>query len=134
MKDSLKKRKEDPDEGTSSTPLRVINPIALLDKKASQRIGLRLRNLLKLPKPHKFVSYEWFYSNIDRALFEGENDFQMCLREMYPDLKTRHLTRAEWNRIRRDAFRLSGILAGELYDGWTRLFAELFCAVCVCEK
>ncbi|KXJ77026.1 hypothetical protein RP20_CCG008457 [Aedes albopictus] len=34
----------------------------------------------------------------------------------------------------RDAFRLSGILAGELYDGWTRLFAELFCAVCVCEK
>ncbi|KXJ72837.1 hypothetical protein RP20_CCG017140 [Aedes albopictus] len=101
MKDSLKKRKEDPDEGTSSTPLRVINPIALLDKKASQRIGLRLRNLLKLPKAHKFVSYEWFYSNIDRALFEGENDFQMCLREMYPDLKTRHLTRAEWNRIRR---------------------------------
>lgn len=93
MKDSLKKRKEDPDEGTSSTPLRVINPIALLDKKASQRIGLRLRNLLKLPKAHKFVSYEWFYSNIDRALFEGENDFQMCLREMYPDLKTRHLTR-----------------------------------------
>ncbi|XP_062539224.1 protein lin-9 homolog [Armigeres subalbatus] len=99
MKDSLKKRKEDPDEGTSA--LRVINPVALLDKKASQRIGLRLRNLLKLPKAHKFVSYEWFYSNIDRALFEGENDFQLCLREMYPDLKTRHLTRAEWNRIRR---------------------------------
>lgn len=90
MKDSMKKRKVDPDEGSS---LRVINPIALLDKKASQRIGLRLRNLLKLPKAHKFVSYEWFYSNIDRALFEGENDFQMCLREMYPNLTTRHLTR-----------------------------------------
>lgn len=90
MKDSLKKRKEDPDEDNS---MRVINPIALLDKKASQRIGLRLRNLLKLPKAHKFVSYEWFYSNIDRALFEGENDFQVCLREMYPDLKTRFLTR-----------------------------------------
>ncbi|XP_021701011.1 protein lin-9 homolog [Aedes aegypti] len=106
MKDSLKKRKEDPDEEeatgtTAQGTLRVINPVALLDKKASQRIGLRLRNLLKLPKAHKFVSYEWFYSNIDRALFEGENDFQMCLREMYPDLKTRHLTRAEWNRIRR---------------------------------
>lgn len=96
--ESLKKRKVDPDEGSS---MRVINPIALLDKKASQRIGLRLRNLLKLPKAHKFVSYEWFYSNIDRALFEGENDFQMCLREMYPNLTTRHLTRAEWNKIRR---------------------------------
>ncbi|XP_058832899.1 protein lin-9 homolog [Topomyia yanbarensis] len=98
MKDSLKKRKEDPDEDST---MRVINPIALLDKKASQRIGLRLRNLLKLPKAHKFVSYEWFYSNIDRSLFDGENDFQMCLREMYPDLKTRFLTRAEWNKIRK---------------------------------
>lgn len=105
MKDSLKKRKEDPDEEEGAVPAgsatKVINPIALLDKKASQRIGLRLRNLLKLPKAHKFVSYEWFYSNIDRALFEGENDFQLCMREMYPDLKTRHLTRAEWNHIRK---------------------------------
>lgn len=102
MKDSLKKRKEDPDEEPAGgSASKVINPIALLDKKASQRIGLRLRNLLKLPKAHKFVSYEWFYSNIDRALFEGENDFQLCMREMYPDLKTRHLTRAEWNHIRR---------------------------------
>ncbi|XP_055615601.1 protein lin-9 homolog [Toxorhynchites rutilus septentrionalis] len=98
MKDSLKKRKEDPDEDCS---MRVINPIALLDKKASQKIGLRLRNLLKLPKAHKFVSYEWFYSNIDRALFEGENDFQVCLNSMYPDLKTRFLTRNEWNKIRK---------------------------------
>ncbi|XP_053695704.1 protein lin-9 homolog [Sabethes cyaneus] len=99
MKDSLKKRKEDPDE--VGAVMRVINPIALLDKKASQRIGLRLRNLLKLPKAHKFVSYEWFYSNIDRSLFDGENDFQICLRDMYPDLKTRYLTRPEWNKIRR---------------------------------
>ncbi|XP_055605366.1 protein lin-9 homolog [Uranotaenia lowii] len=104
MKDSLKKRKEDPDEmgaASTSSVSKVINPVALVDKKASQRIGLRLRNLLKLPKAHKFVSYEWFYSNIDRALFEGENDFQIYLRDMYPDLKTRHLTRAEWNKIRR---------------------------------
>ncbi|XP_055539905.1 protein lin-9 homolog [Wyeomyia smithii] len=99
LKDSLKKRKDDPDE--EGAVMRVINPIALLDKKASQRIGLRLRNLLKLPKAHKFVSYEWFYSNIDRSLFDGENDFQSCVREMYPDLKTRFLTRAEWNKIRR---------------------------------
>uniref|UniRef100_A0A8C9G711 Lin-9 DREAM MuvB core complex component n=1 Tax=Pavo cristatus TaxID=9049 RepID=A0A8C9G711_PAVCR len=36
------------------------------DKKASQKIGLRLRNLLKLPKAHKWCIYEWFYSNIDK--------------------------------------------------------------------
>ncbi|CAG2063302.1 unnamed protein product, partial [Timema podura] len=35
------------------------------DKKVSQRLGMRLRNLLKLPKAHKWVCYEWFYSNID---------------------------------------------------------------------
>lgn len=38
-----------------------------IDKKACQRIGLRLRNLLKLPKAHKFVMYEFFYSNIDQV-------------------------------------------------------------------
>jgi hypothetical protein len=27
---------------------------------------MRLRNLLKLPKAHKWVCYEWFYSNIDK--------------------------------------------------------------------
>ncbi|KAM6280289.1 protein lin-9 homolog isoform 3-T3 [Porphyrio hochstetteri] len=45
------------------------------DKKASQKIGLRLRNLLKLPKAHKWCIYEWFYSNIDKcssAFFEEE--------------------------------------------------------------
>lgn len=36
------------------------------DKKASQKIGFRLRNLLKLPKAHKWCIYEWFYSNIDK--------------------------------------------------------------------
>nr|CAD7568925.1 unnamed protein product [Timema californicum] len=36
------------------------------DKKVSQRLGMRLRNLLKLPKAHKWVCYEWFYSNIDK--------------------------------------------------------------------
>uniref|UniRef100_A0A5F9CCC1 Lin-9 DREAM MuvB core complex component n=1 Tax=Oryctolagus cuniculus TaxID=9986 RepID=A0A5F9CCC1_RABIT len=45
------------------------------DKKASQKIGFRLRNLLKLPKAHKWCIYEWFYSNIDKcssAFFEEE--------------------------------------------------------------
>uniref|UniRef100_A0A8C5L6W5 Lin-9 DREAM MuvB core complex component n=1 Tax=Jaculus jaculus TaxID=51337 RepID=A0A8C5L6W5_JACJA len=46
------------------------------DKKASQKIAFRLRNLLKLPKAHKWCIYEWFYSNID-------------------------LTRVEWGKIRR---------------------------------
>ncbi|XP_029448909.1 protein lin-9 homolog isoform X3 [Rhinatrema bivittatum] len=44
-------------------------------KKASQKTGLRLRNLLKLPKAHKWCIYEWFYSNIDKcsaAFFEEE--------------------------------------------------------------
>lgn len=72
-----------------------------IDKKACQRIGLRLRNLLKLPKAHKFVMYEFFYSNIDRAIFLGMNDFETCLDDTFPRLKTRLLTRIEWNKIRR---------------------------------
>lgn len=72
-----------------------------IDKKACQRIGLRLRNLLKLPKAHKFVMYEFFYSNIDRAIFLGTNDFETCLDDTFPRLKTRMLTRIEWNKIRR---------------------------------
>lgn len=71
-----------------------------IDKKACQRIGLRLRNLLKLPKAHKFVMYEFFYSNIDRAVFHGTNDFEMCLVETFPRLKTRLMTKVEWNKVR----------------------------------
>ena len=62
---------------------------------------MALRNLLKLPKAHKWVCYEFFYSNIDRALFEGETDFMVCIRESFPLLKTRRLTRVEWCKIRR---------------------------------
>jgi hypothetical protein len=36
------------------------------DRRVGQKIGMRLRNLLKLPKAHKWVCYEWFYSNIDK--------------------------------------------------------------------
>lgn len=71
------------------------------DKKTSQKIGLRLRNLLKLPKAHKWCIYEWFYSNIDRPLFEGDNEFCLCLKESFPNLKTRKLSRVEWGTIRR---------------------------------
>lgn len=76
-------------------------PINSPDRKIGQKIGLRLRNLLKLPKAHKWVCYEWFYSNIDRCLFDGDNDFTICLNESFPELKTRELTRVEWTKIRR---------------------------------
>ncbi|XP_014102398.2 protein lin-9 homolog [Bactrocera oleae] len=82
---------------TSTTTLTHIIPA---DKKIGQSIGLRLRNLLKLPKAHRWVIFEWFYSFLDKALFEGENDFQVCLSESFPNLCTRHLTRAEWRKIR----------------------------------
>ncbi|XP_061390607.1 protein lin-9 homolog [Musca vetustissima] len=77
-----------------------IGSIIPADKKIGQRIGMRLRNLLKLPKAHKWVIYEWFYSFIDKPLFEGENDFQVCLAESFPNLRTRELTRAEWQKVR----------------------------------
>lgn len=34
-----------------------------------KKLGVRLRNLLKLPKAHKWVCYEWFYSNLDQYVF-----------------------------------------------------------------
>lgn len=76
-------------------------PLQSPDRKIGQKIGMRLRNLLKLPKAHKWVCYEWFYSNIDRCLFDGDNDFTICLKESFPELKTRQLTRVEWTKIRR---------------------------------
>lgn len=71
------------------------------DKSQAKRIGIRLRNLLKLPKAHKMCIYEWFYSHIDKPLFQGDNDFCMCLKESFPELYTRKLTRAHWAKIRR---------------------------------
>ena len=35
-------------------------------KKSAQKLGQRLKNLLKLPKAYKWCIYEWFYSNIDK--------------------------------------------------------------------
>lgn len=85
---------------TSSTFTEASN-MSVIDKKLCQRIGLRLRNLLKLPKAHKFVMYEFFYSNIDRSIFLGTNDFETCLVESFPRLRTRLMTRIEWNKVRR---------------------------------
>ncbi|KAG4078976.1 hypothetical protein HA402_001631 [Bradysia odoriphaga] len=75
--------------------------VATFDLVRSQRIGLRLRNILKLPKAHKWVGYEFFYSYLDRPLFESENDFQICLHDFFPALANRQLTRIEWNKVRR---------------------------------
>ncbi|CAG0895134.1 unnamed protein product, partial [Darwinula stevensoni] len=88
---------------TNSSPRKRILPDldACSDRRVIQNIGSRLRNLLKLPKAHRWVYFEWFYSNIDETLFSGENDFQICLRESFPALKTRLLTRVEWCKIKR---------------------------------
>ncbi|XP_012278347.1 protein lin-9 homolog isoform X2 [Orussus abietinus] len=111
IKSIIEPQKRNSIQSQSSTP--VITPIkeekeqeksshpSSPDRKIGQKIGMRLRNLLKLPKAHKWVCYEWFYSNIDKTLFEGDNDFMICLKESFPQLKTRKLTRVEWCKIRR---------------------------------
>jgi hypothetical protein len=71
------------------------------DSKINQIIGLKLRNLLKLPKAYNWVCSEWFYSNIDRPLFLETNDFIICLKESFPHLKNYNLTRTEWSLVRR---------------------------------
>ncbi|KFM62297.1 Protein lin-9-like protein, partial [Stegodyphus mimosarum] len=83
----------------SPTPTAVVQPLP--DKRVAQKVGLKLRNLLKLPKAHRFLCCEWFYSNIDQPLFLHDSDFCSCLEENFPNLKTRKLTRIEWCKIRR---------------------------------
>lgn len=73
--------------------------------KFNKNIGTSLANslktLLKLPKASNWVNHEWFYGNIDQVLFLDENEFNICLRDSFPQLKTRYLTRLEWSQIRR---------------------------------
>eukprot|EP00731_Ephydatia_muelleri_P007724 Em0004g62a len=71
------------------------------DHASLHTVSSKLRNLLKLPKAQRWCYYEWFYSNIDTPIFQGENDFCRCLSEMFPRLKTRQLTRIQWHQIRR---------------------------------
>lgn len=63
--------------------------------------AFNLFNLLKHRRARQWISYEWFYSNIDETFFSDGNDFNECLRQSFPLLKTRQLTRIEWNKIRR---------------------------------
>ncbi|XP_070075305.1 uncharacterized protein mip130 [Drosophila takahashii] len=74
---------------------------ALANKRLGQSIGLRLRNLLKLPKAHKWAIAEWFYSYIDRPLFDCRDEFMNHVNELAPRLGTRSLNRHEWVNIRR---------------------------------
>merc|ERR1712214_83400 len=86
----------------NKTALEPFDPeLSSPEKKSAQRLGVALRNLLKLPKGHKWVCYEFFYSNLDQVLFEGENDFMVCLKESFPQLKTRRLSKVEWCKPRR---------------------------------
>ena len=64
-------------------------------------LGHRLRNLLRHKKSHQWITYEFFYANIDRTLLGGDNDFQACLKESFPELKSKNLTRREWRNLRR---------------------------------
>lgn len=86
-----------PPKTTTSAAASIVSA----DNKINQVIGLKLRNLLKLPKAYNWVCAEWFYSNIDRPLFLENNDFIICLKESFPQLKTYNLTRAEWCMVRR---------------------------------
>lgn len=101
------------DEFTPSRPVKkekldIVEHIVNFDAMDEQEmqvnteiVGRRLKNLLKLPKAHKFVMFEWFYSNLDQVLFKGENDFQVCVRDSFPQLAARQLSRVEWSMIRR---------------------------------
>ncbi|KAJ7373490.1 Protein lin-9 [Desmophyllum pertusum] len=71
------------------------------DKRIAKASFAKLQNLLKLPKAARWCYFEWFYSSLDRVLFEGDNDFHVCLKESFPNLKTRKLRRIEWREVRR---------------------------------
>lgn len=49
---------------------------------------------------HLFLCLKSFILS-SRPLFEGDNEFCLCLKESFPNLKTRKLTRVEWGTIRR---------------------------------
>ena len=53
----------------SKTKQELEEEMSLTNRLNAQRLGVALRNLLKLPKAHKWVCFEFFYSNIDRFVF-----------------------------------------------------------------
>lgn len=71
-----------------------------LDRKHCQKVGLKLRKIFQLPKAKNWISYEWFYSNIDKPLL-CESDFMMCVQDFFPSFKIKTMTRTEWCLLRR---------------------------------
>ncbi|CAH8495403.1 unnamed protein product [Schistosoma intercalatum] len=58
-------------------------------------------NMFTTPKFCEWLKHEWLYSSIDKEIFLRVNDFQLILREYYPTLKSRKLSRVHWSTIRR---------------------------------
>lgn len=65
-----------------------------------QALVRSLQVFLKLPRSLFWLSCEYFYSDMERALLLHENDFVQCLEARFPDLRTRHLRLGDWRRVR----------------------------------
>lgn len=61
----------------------------------------RFQKILFNPRAMEWMSYEWSHDDRDDEFFNKGADFEQWLREFFPQLKTRQLTRAEWRRIRK---------------------------------
>lgn len=70
------------------------------NKPLNEQLISKLSNFLKLPKAIRWICCEWFYSDIDRVIFESENDFSLCIQQSFAKLKTRKLTRKQWCIVR----------------------------------
>lgn len=83
--------------------LSSVNPIVNQDR-MNHLLG-NLNNILKQSAGRRWVYYEWFYSNIDRALLLGENDFERCLKQLFKRRligKPRRCSSAFFNEERRN--------------------------------
>ncbi|TPP56610.1 putative lin-9 [Fasciola gigantica] len=67
----------------------------------AQTIQKRFCHMLTTQKFCEWLRHEWLYSSVDREIFLGPNDFQLILREHFPNLKTRRMCRGHWAIVRR---------------------------------
>ncbi|XP_065656048.1 protein lin-9 homolog [Hydra vulgaris] len=86
-------------EQTESISSQVRNPF--FESCLRNKIFVNLQSCLKQSASRRWCYYEWFYSNIDRALLLDQNDFESCLQHLFKNLKTRMLTKRQWSIIRR---------------------------------